>query len=142
MVALLTGFVRSAPELYAARFLLGVAEAGFYPGILYYLSYWFPQRQQAQAIGFFLTALPAASILGGPLSGWILDHVRGFGLSSWRWLLILEALPAIVCGVLTYRFLPDRPADASFLSAEEKTRIRESSPSKPPPRREPGTPAS
>lgn len=126
LVALLTGFVRSAPQLYAARFLLGVAEAGFFPGILYYLSYWFPQRQQAQAIGLFLTALPAASILGGPLSGWILDHVHGFGLSSWRWLLILEALPAIVCGVLTYRFLPDRPADASFLSADEKARIRDS----------------
>jgi ACS family tartrate transporter-like MFS transporter len=125
LVALLTGFVRSASELYAARFLLGVAEAGFYPGILYFLSYWFPQRQQAQAIGLFLTALPAASILGGPLSGWILDHVQGFGLSSWRWLLILEALPAIVCGVLTFRFLPDRPADASFLSAEEKTLIRD-----------------
>jgi ACS family tartrate transporter-like MFS transporter len=125
LVALLTGFVRSAPELYAARFLLGVAEAGLYPGILYYLTYWFPQRQQAQAIGFFLTALPAASILGGPLSGWILDHVQGFGLSGWRWLLILEALPALVCGVLTFRFLPDRPADAAFLSAEEKTRIRD-----------------
>jgi ACS family tartrate transporter-like MFS transporter len=126
LVALLTGFVRSASELYAARFLLGLAEAGLYPGILYYLSYWFPQRQQAQAIGFFLTALPAASILGGPLSGWILDHVHGFGLSSWRWLLILEALPALVCGVLTYRFLPDRPADASFLSTGEKAQIQDS----------------
>jgi MFS transporter, ACS family, tartrate transporter len=123
LVALLTGFVRNAPQLYAARFLLGVAEAGFFPGMLYYLSYWFPQRQQAQAIGFFLTALPAASILGGPLSGWILDHAHGFGLASWRWLLILEALPAIGCGVLTYRLLADRPADASFLSAEEKARI-------------------
>jgi len=126
VVALLTGFVRNAPQLYAARFLLGVAEAGFYPGMLYYLSYWFPQRQQAQAIGLFLTALPAASILGGPLSGWILDHVHGFGLASWRWLLILEALPAIVCAVLTYRFLPDRPADASFLSLEEKAKVHDS----------------
>jgi ACS family tartrate transporter-like MFS transporter len=125
LVAVLTGFVRNAPQLYAARFLLGVAEAGFFPGMLYYLSYWFRQRQQAQAIGFFLTALPTASILGGPVSGWILDHVHGFGLSSWRWLLILEALPAIACGLLTYRFLPDRPADASFLTAEEKAQIRE-----------------
>lgn len=123
LVAVLTGFVRNAPQLYAARFLLGVAEAGFFPGILYYLSYWFGQRQQAQAIGFFLTALPTASILGGPVSGWILDHVHGFGLSSWRWLVILEALPAIACGLLTYRFLPDRPADASFLTAEEKAQI-------------------
>src|ERR1700722_11382351 len=126
LVAVLTGFVRSASQLYVARFLLGVAEAGFFPGILYYLSYWFRQRQQAQAIGFFLTALPTASILGGPLSGWILDHVHGLGLSSWRWLLILEALPAIACGLLTYRFMPDRPANASFLDAEEKARIRDS----------------
>ncbi len=118
LVAVLTGFVQNAPQLYVARFLLGVAEAGFFPGILYYLSYWFRQRQQAQAIGVFLTALPTASIVGGPLSGWILDHVHGFGLSSWRWLLILEALPAIACGLLTYRLLPDRPADASFLTAE------------------------
>jgi ACS family tartrate transporter-like MFS transporter len=125
LVAMLTGFVRNAPQLYGARFLLGAAEAGFFPGILYYLSYWFRQRQQAQAIGLFLTALPTASILGGPVSGWILDHMHGFGLSSWRWLLILEALPAIVCGILTYRLLPDRPADASFLSAEEKVQIRD-----------------
>lgn len=123
LIALLTGFVRSAPQLYAARFLLGVAEAGFFPGILYYLCYWFPQRLQAQAIGLFLTALPAASIVGGPLSGWILDHVHWLALSSWRWLLMLEALPAIVCGLLTYRLLPDRPADAAFLSVEEKIRI-------------------
>ena len=125
LVAMLTGFVRNAPQLYGARLLLGVAEAGFFPGILYYLSYWFRQRQQAQAIGLFLTALPTASILGGPLSGWILDHVHGFGLSSWRWLLILEALPAIACGILTYRFMPDRPANAIFLSAEDKVRIRD-----------------
>jgi ACS family tartrate transporter-like MFS transporter len=123
VVALLTGFVRSAAELYAARFLLGVAEAGFFPGMLYYLSCWFAQRQQAQAIGLFLTALPAASIVGGPLSGWILDHVHWMALGSWRWLLILESLPAIACGVLTYRLLPDRPADAAFLSVAEKARI-------------------
>ncbi len=124
LVALLTGFVQSATQLYAARFFLGIAEAGFFPGILYYLSYWFPQRQQAQAIGLFLTALPAASIVGGPLSGWIMDHAHGLGLSSWRWLLILEALPAIVCGALTYRFLPDGPGEARFLSAPEKLQIK------------------
>lgn len=125
LVALLTGFVRNAPQLYAARFALGVAEAGYFPGILYYLSYWFRQRQQAQAVGLFLTALPAASIIGGPISGWILDHVHGFGLAGWRWLLILEALPAIACGLLTFRFLPDRPADASFLSDEEKSQLQD-----------------
>ncbi len=125
VVAMLTGFVQNAPQLYAARFLLGVAEAGFYPGILYYLSYWFRQREQAQAVGLFLTALPAASIIGGPLSGWIMDHVHGFGLAGWRWLLILEALPAIACGLLTLRLLPDRPADATFLTAKEKAQIQD-----------------
>ena len=123
LVAAATGFVQDVTQLYIARFVLGVAEAGFYPGIVYYLSCWFRQREQAQAVGLFLTSLPAASILGGPLSGWILDHVHGLGLSSWRWLLILEALPAIACGFLTYRLLPDRPADAAFLTADEKARL-------------------
>src|SRR5580700_1741017 len=123
VVAVFTGFVQNATQLYVARFVLGAAEAGFYPGIVYYLSYWFRQREQAQAIGIFLTALPTASILGGPASGWILDHVHAFGMSSWRWLLILEALPAIACGVLTYRLLPDRPADATFLTGDEKVRL-------------------
>ena len=125
LVAVATGFVQDVTQLYIARFVLGVAEAGFFPGILYYLSCWFRQREQAQAVGLFLTSLPAASIVGGPLSGWILDHVHGLGLSSWRWLLILEALPAIACGFLTYRLLPDRPADARFLNAEEKAHLRD-----------------
>jgi ACS family tartrate transporter-like MFS transporter len=125
LVAVFTGFVQNATQLYVARFILGAAEAGFYPGIVYYLSYWFRQREQAQAIGLFLTALPTASILGGPASGWILDHVNAYGLSSWRWLLILEALPAIACGLLTYRMLPDRPADATFLTGAEQARLTE-----------------
>jgi ACS family tartrate transporter-like MFS transporter len=123
IVAVFTGFVQNATQLYVARFVLGAAEAGFYPGMVYYLSYWFRQREQAQAIGVFLTALPTASILGGPASGWILDHVHAHGLSGWRWLLILEALPAIACGLLTYRLLPDRPADATFLTGEEQVRL-------------------
>ena len=123
LVAACTGFVQNAAQLYVARFILGVAEAGFYPGIVYYLSYWFRQREQAQAIGVFLAALPTASILGGPVSGWILDHLHAYGLSSWRWLLILEALPAIACGLLTYRLLPDRPADVTFLTEREKLRL-------------------
>ncbi|MBV8909218.1 MAG: MFS transporter [Gammaproteobacteria bacterium] len=125
LVAAGTGFVDSAQQLYVARFVLGAAEAGFYPGIVYYLSYWFRQREQAQAIGVFLTALPSASILGGPASGWILDHVHAYGLSSWRWLLILEALPAIACGLLTYRLLPNRPAEVTFLTEAEKARLAE-----------------
>jgi len=120
IVAMATGAVQNVQQFYVARFLLGVAEAGFFPGIILYLTYWFPQRDQARVISLFVTALPVASILGAPVSGFILDRVHWAGLSSWRWLLILEALPAIVCGVLTCFLLPSRPAEARFLAEEEK----------------------
>jgi ACS family tartrate transporter-like MFS transporter len=119
IVAMLTGAVHSVPQLYVGRFLLGVSEAGFFPGIVLYLTYWFRQREQAQVISLFVTALPVATVLG-PLSGFILDHAHWAAVSSWRWLLILEGLPAVVCGVLTYLLLPSRPADAVFLAQDEK----------------------
>lgn len=119
-VAVLTGLVRTVHQLYLARFLLGLAEAGYGPGIVLYLTYWFRQREQAQAIGLFLTGVPVASFLGAPLSGLILDHIHWLGVSSWRWLLILEGSPAVVCGLLTYFLLPNRPAEAKFLNEEEK----------------------
>ncbi len=119
-IALLSGLARNAQQLYCTRFLLGVAEAGFFPGIIYYLTLWFPERIRARVVGLFMIAVPLASVAGGPVSGLILDHVRGFGLSSWRWLLILEALPAIGCGIATYRFLPNDPQQARFLSRHEK----------------------
>ncbi|HVP30649.1 MAG TPA: MFS transporter [Myxococcota bacterium] len=119
-VAVLTGFAKNAQQLSIARFVLGLAEAGYFPGIVLYLTYWFRQRERARAIALFLVGLPVASLVGGPISGLILDHVRWLGLSSWRWLLILEGMPAVVCGVLTYFVLPDRPADARFLGADEK----------------------
>ncbi len=124
ILATLTGFVHTVHQLYVLRFLLGLAEAGFFPGIVLYLTYWFPQREQAQAVALFQTALPFTSILGAPVSGLILDHVHWLGLSSWRWLLVLEGIPAIVCGLLTYILLPSRPAEAKFLTPEEKEWIR------------------
>jgi ACS family tartrate transporter-like MFS transporter len=87
-----------------------------------YLTYWFPQREQARALALLVAAIPVATILGAPVSGLILDHV--LGVSSWRWPLILEATPAIVCGVLTYFLLPSRPREAKFLTADEKEWIR------------------
>jgi ACS family tartrate transporter-like MFS transporter len=120
IVAILTGFVRSATHLYLLRFLLGVAEAGYFPGILLYLTYRCRQQRLAHAIALLVAANPVASIVGGPLSGVILDHIHWFGLSSWRWLLILEGIPAVVGGVLTYFLLPNRPAEAKFLTPEEK----------------------
>jgi len=122
-VAALTGFVQSANQLYIARFALGLAEAGYFPGIVLYLGYWFRQREKAQAIALILMGLPIASILGGPISGFILDHVHWFGLSSWRWLFILEGSPAVACVCLTNLMLPSRPAESKFLTSDEKTWI-------------------
>lgn len=122
-VAMATGFVQNVPQLYGARFLLGLAEAGFFPGIVLYLTYWFPRGEQARAIALFMTAQPITSILGAPVSGFILDHVHWLGLASWRWLLILEAAPAFLLGMLTYRYLPSRPAEASFLTPAEQEQL-------------------
>lgn len=120
IVALLTGFVHTVHQLYVVRFLLGLAEAGYFPGIVLYLTYWFRQKEQAQAIALFLAGIPVTSILGAPVSGVILDHVHWLGISSWRWLLILEGVPAVAGGVLTYFLLPSRPSEAKFLAADEK----------------------
>jgi ACS family tartrate transporter-like MFS transporter len=120
IVAALTGFVHTVHQLYGARFLLGLAEAGYFPGMALYLTYWFPKREQARALALLIAANPVATILGAPVSGLILDHVHWLGVSSWRWLLILEGTPAIVGGVLTYFLLPSRPQEAKFLTADEK----------------------
>jgi MFS transporter, ACS family, tartrate transporter len=120
VVAVLTGFVQTPHQLYFVRFILGLAEAGYFPGIVLYLTYWFRQREQAQAIALFMAAVPITSIVGAPISGLILDHVHWLGLSSWRWLLILEGVPAVVGGFLTYLLLPNRPVEAKFLTQKEK----------------------
>jgi ACS family tartrate transporter-like MFS transporter len=122
-VATLTGFVQSANQLYIARFALGLAEAGYFPGIVLYLGYWFRQREKAQAIALILIGIPLASVLGGPISGFILDHAHWLGLSSWRWLFILEGLPAVMFAFLVPLLLPNGPAEARFLTTEEKSWI-------------------
>jgi MFS transporter, ACS family, tartrate transporter len=119
VVATLTGFVQSANQLYIARFMLGLAEAGYWPGIVLYLGYWFRQREKAQALALIL-GIPLASLLGAPISGVILDHAHWFGLSGWRWLLILEGLPAVTCAGLAKLLLPNGPDEATFLNGEEK----------------------
>jgi MFS transporter, ACS family, tartrate transporter len=124
-VATLTGFVHSAHQLYIARFALGLAEAGYFPGITLYLGYWFRRREKAQAIALIMIGIPLASVLGAPVSGFILDHVHWLGLSSWRWLLILEGFPAIACVPLVSFLLPNRPAEARFLSVEQKAWIHD-----------------
>jgi sugar phosphate permease len=120
ILAILTGFVQTVFHLYVLRFLLGVAEAGYYPGIVLYLTYWFRQQRLAHPIALLCSATPVANIVGDPISGVILDRIHWFGLSSWRWLLILEGVPAVAGGILTYFLLPGRPAEATFLTSEEK----------------------
>jgi ACS family tartrate transporter-like MFS transporter len=124
LVATLTGFVHTVHQLYIVRFLLGLAEAGYFPGIALYLTYWFPQREQARALALLIAAIPITTILGAPLSGLIMDHMHWLGVSSWRWLLILEGTPALAGGVLTYFLLPGGPQEAKFLTADEKEWIR------------------
>lgn len=119
-VASLTGLVQNVHQLYAARIVLGFAEAGYYPGIVLYLTYWFRQREQARVLSLFLTGFAVNSVLGSPTSGFILQHVHWLGVASWRWLFLLEGLPAIALGFFTYLVLPNRPSEAKFLRQEEK----------------------
>ena len=120
LVSACTGLAQTAVHLYIVRFLLGIAEAGFFPGMILYLTYWFRQREQAQAVALFMAALPVSNVVGAPVSGLILDHVHWLGVASWRWLLVLEAIPAVVLGVATWFLLPNGPDDARFLRADEK----------------------
>lgn len=124
LIATLTGFVQTVHQIYVVRFLLGLAEAGYVPGVYLYLTYWFPRREQARAIAVFLLGLPVSSIVGAPVSAYILDHVHWLGVASWRWLLILEGIPPILFGLLTYFLLPSRPKDATFLTEDEKKWIQ------------------
>ena len=124
LVASLTGLVQGVHQLYIARVLLGFAEAGYYPGIVLYLTYWFRQREQARVLALFLTGFAVNNIVGAPISGLILQHVHWLGVASWRWLFILEGIPAIFLGFLTYFVLPNRPREAKFLTGDEKEWLR------------------
>jgi MFS family permease len=114
-------FVSGKTSFYALRFLLGIAEAGFFPGMILYLTYWFPARTRGRAVARFMTALAISGAIGGPISGVILDRLNGVsGLAGWKWLFLLEGIPAVLLGVITLLYLPDGPNNAKWLTSDEK----------------------
>jgi ACS family tartrate transporter-like MFS transporter len=120
--AALTGIVHTSHEFYGARFMLGVAEAGFFPSVLVYVSHWYRQEDRAKAVAFFMVGIPFSEIIGAPVSG-ILLQVHWMGIEGWRWLFLLEGAPAIVLGIVTIFYLTDWPAQAAWLTAEQRAWI-------------------
>jgi D-galactonate transporter len=119
-------FVQTPAAFYVLRFLLGVAEAGFFPGIILYLTYWFPAARRGRITALFMAAIPVSGIIGGPLSGWILDHFDGsMGMDGWQWLFLLEGLPTVFIGISVLFVLTDRVNDATWLTGEEKRALTE-----------------
>ncbi len=119
LVAIAMMFVRGQRSFYALRFLLGAAEAGFFPGVVLYLGWWFPERERARAIALFMTATAIAGIVVGPISGALLMMHGFLGIKGWQWLFAMEGFPAIVLGLVVAFWLPDRPDEARWLSASE-----------------------
>jgi D-galactonate transporter len=121
LISMATSLVRTAPWFYAARFTLGLAEAGFFPGVILYLTYWYTQKHRARMVAGFMTAIAVAGVVGGPLSGWIMQALAGKqGLAGWQWLFILEGLPSLAVGILVLLFLNNGPQDARWLTSDEK----------------------
>ncbi len=123
LVATAMAVVSGETSFYVMRFLLGVAEAGFFPGIILYLTYWFPAAERARIVSLFMAAVPLATVVGGPVSGALLELHGLWGLTGWQWLFIVEGLPAIVLGVITLKFLDDRPEQAEWLSTKERAAL-------------------
>ena len=123
VVSMLTAFATGPVSFYVMRFLLGLAEAGFFPGMVLYLTYWFPSQVRARLIALFLAAVPLANVVGAPSSGLILGLEGYFHLHGWQWLFLLEGLPSVLFGILVLRWLPNGPSDAKWLSEDERSTI-------------------
>jgi MFS transporter, ACS family, tartrate transporter len=119
LLTALTAVVHTPAQLYLARFLLGAAEAGFFPGVIVYLSHWFIQEDRAKATSNFMAAIPVSLVIGSPVAGWILSH-NWFAIEGWRWLFFLEGIPAILLGTVAFFFLTNRPSQARWLTAEQR----------------------
>jgi ACS family tartrate transporter-like MFS transporter len=120
IISSLTAWAQTPMHLYILRFLLGVAEAGFFPGIILYLTYWFRVQERGRAAAFIIIAMPIGGMIGGPLSTWIMTNVEWLGWTGWRWMFVLEGLPAVLLGIVTLFYLTDRPRKAKWLTDEEK----------------------
>jgi len=123
IAAIAMSMVRGATSFFALRFILGVAEAGFFPGVILYLTYWFPAREQARSVALFMTATALAGIIAGPVSGAILGMHGLAHFSGWQWLFVLEGLPALILGIVVLRYLPDGPQTAAWLSDNERAAL-------------------
>ena len=124
VLSLVTAWVTTPATFYVVRFLLGVAEAGFYPGMILYLTYWFPSHRRGKMMAVLTAGNPVSGMIGGPLSGYIMHAFNGTaGYAGWQWLFIIEAVPAIFLGVVVYLFLDDRVQDATWLTEQEKSQI-------------------
>lgn len=122
LLSMLTAFARAPVSFCILRFLLGAAEAGLYPGMVLYMTYWFPASTRARFIALFLAGVPLSSVIGSPISSWLLG-VSGHGLAGWQWMILLEGIPSLLCGLAALWVLPDGPAKAKWLTAEEKSLI-------------------
>lgn len=118
-------FVRTPTSFYIMRCLVGLAEAGMFPGAIYYLTSWYPAHRRGRILSIFMTAQPVTGVIGGPLSGWIMQSFGGtMGLAGWQWLFLIEALPAVIMGIVFYFSIDDRIADAAWLNAAEKQTLQ------------------
>ena len=120
LISIAMMFVREPMTFYILRFLLGVAEAGFLPGIIYYLGNWYPAAQRARAVGWFMAAIPLSIVIGGPLAGMLLEFNGMLGLAGWQWLFLLEGIPAVLLSFVTIFYLTDHPEQAKWLGQEQK----------------------
>jgi ACS family tartrate transporter-like MFS transporter len=120
LVSAATAFVTGPDSFYAIRLLLGIAEAGFFPGVTYFLAAWFPAQYRTRMLAWFLIGIPASSVIGGPICGLLLQMNGIWGLAGWQWLFLLVSLPCIPLGFLTWRLLADRPESATWLASEER----------------------
>ena len=124
LASMAMAYVTSPTSFYILRFLLGVFEAGFFPGVVLYLTYWFPAQRRARVNGLFMTSFAIAGAVGGPIAGTIMSQMEGVGhLANWQWLFILEGIPSLIAGIFVLMYLPEKPANAKWLSAAEQQAV-------------------